>query len=188
MKITSKGVKETLESFAQELRETLKVDISCFAIDPASYFLRMFIHSREIKIVDITVARNKNSSELYLRCKFYKVEQNYLPFNLSDLKKFNEKLHEHLFVIEKMVETYKNEIFLYQFIEDGVTKLSLHNFTNRDTKVLRLKECEVSEMINFLIEEKIFDANKIERIYQNLEIYLDVDKIRTILYNLMKLE
>lgn len=187
MKITHQFVKETCESFAAELREKYKIEATAFYVAPSFYSIRMYFRGKEFKVFECSISRHKQTGELYLNSKLFAVNNAYLPQRIKDAKVLNERLHERFPYIEKTLEMYANKVLLYRYIENNISKISLHTFTNKEVEIVELEKCSSEELLNYIIENDILDVNKAETLYQSMKLYLTDDIIIKILYDLMKL-
>lgn len=186
MKITHQAAKDVLESYATELRELLDVQVSFLTVPPNFMTLRLYIRGKELKIIETQVFRAKSTGELYTSSKLFNVNQTYILNRQNEINNFNKSVHERLPFIKKMVEVYITKQLLYRYEDNGVKKLSLHTFTNREVEVLELEKCNPDEMLNYLIDNGIYEVKKIEKLYESLKVYVQPDAILKILYDLMK--
>lgn len=181
-----KNVEKILTSYVLELQELLKCEV---VLKKSVLTYKVVVKSfGDLQLLLVTFKRNMNTDTLYVAIKVQRGNNQSYMSRSNDLSQFNKFIHDRIPYFKKLIEVYRTKIYLYRYSEKGVNYLSLHTYTNREVEMVPLEKVEPTELLDYLLDHEWIEPKKMNLLYEALTRALDDEKIKYVLYELMKNE
>ncbi len=182
--ITQKNVEKILASYALELQELFKIEVK-YEKKLAAYYV-IAKAPIEVVLLLVTFKRNLQTDNFYVTIKIQRGNNQTFMSRSSDASQFNKFIHDRIPYFKELIEVYKTKNYLYRYTEGNVKHLSLHTFTNREVEMVPLEKVGTTEMLDYLLDNEWIETKKMNLLFDALTRALDDEKIKYVLYELMK--